>query len=103
MTTDLEKLSLEELKKLQKDVASAIASFEARRLADARVVLEEKARELGVSIDEVFSGKAPKKKAKAKYRHPENPSLTWSGKGRQPKWYVELKESGVAEEELLIA
>ena len=102
MDIDLEKLSLDELKKLQKDVGAAIESFKARRLAEARVVLEEKAQELGVSIDEVFSIKAPKKKAKAKYRHPENPSLTWSGKGRQPKWFIELKESGISEEDLLI-
>lgn len=102
MDINLETLSLEELKKLQKDVTAAIENYEARRLEQARAVLEEKARELGVSIDEVFSGKAQKKKAKPKYRHPENASLTWSGRGRQPKWFVELKANGVTDEDMLI-
>ncbi|HEV8035403.1 H-NS histone family protein [Yoonia sp.] len=102
MNVDLERLSLEELKELQKNLASAIESYKSRQLKEARAALEEKARELGVSIDEVFADKVRKKKAKAKYRHPENASLTWSGRGRQPKWFIELTSSGMAEEKLLV-
>ncbi|MDZ7709486.1 MAG: hypothetical protein U5K36_04905 [Roseovarius sp.] len=36
----LEKMSLEELKKLRKDVEKAIETFEARQLAEAREKLE---------------------------------------------------------------
>ena len=25
-------------------------------------------------------------KVKVKYRHPENPELEWTGRGRKPKW-----------------
>lgn len=45
------------------------------------------------------SGKAP---IAAKYKHPENPELTYSGRGRKPGWFVEYIENGGKEEDLLI-
>lgn len=33
-------------------------------------------------------------KGEALYAHPENPSLTWSGKGRKPNWLKELIDAG---------
>jgi DNA-binding protein H-NS len=95
--SDLASMSLDELKKLNKDIEKAINSFEARRLADARKALEAKAAELGVSLAEIMGGK-PAKGAKAavaaKYAHPENPSLTWSGRGRTPRWIADLEAKG---------
>ena len=37
----------------------------------------------------------------AKYAHPENPSQTWSGRGRRPRWVTEQIESGKSLEDLL--
>lgn len=101
---NLNDMSLEELKALEKDVGAAIKSFEARKLAEARDVLIAKAKELGVSIEEVFGAKSSKvkKTVEPKYRHPENPDLVWSGRGRQPVWFKEAIGSGIAEEALLI-
>ena len=39
----------------------------------------------------------------AKYRHPENPSLTWSGRGRKPLWFVAALDSGKTPEDLAIS
>jgi DNA-binding protein H-NS len=87
--SDLASMSLDELKKLNKDIEKVISSFEARRLAEARKALEAKAAELGMSLAEIMGGK-PSKAAKAavaaKYAHPENAAITWSGRGRKPKW-----------------
>jgi hypothetical protein len=46
---DLEALSLGELKKMQKDVAKAISTFEDRQKAEARAKVEALARDLGYS------------------------------------------------------
>jgi DNA-binding protein H-NS len=40
--------------------------------------------------------------AAAKYRHPENPSLTWSGRGRKPLWFVAALEAGKSADDLAI-
>ncbi|WP_354001976.1 H-NS histone family protein [Stagnihabitans tardus] len=35
------------------------------------------------------------------YKHPENPTITWSGRGRKPAWYTAHLESGGKREDLL--
>jgi DNA-binding protein H-NS len=93
---DLEALSLSELKKMQKDVAKAIATFEDRQKAEARAKVEAVARELGYSLAELVGTetKYARAPAAAKYRHPENPALTWSGRGRKPQWLLEALAAG---------
>lgn len=103
MTADLNTLSLSELKKLAKDVAKAIESFEERQKDEARAALEAKARELGFSVSDLFaSSKGGKSKRPAKYRSPDNPELTWSGRGRQPAWIKDALKAGRALEDFLI-
>ncbi len=101
---NLDKMSLEDLKALEKDVAKAIASFEKRRIADARKAVEALAKEHGVSLDQlVGKGRKPKKaKAAAKYKNPKNPDETWSGRGRQPEWFKKATKGGASKESLAI-
>lgn len=92
MQFDLEELSLPELKKLQKDVEKAISTFEERKKAEARTELEAKAKELGFSLNQLLNDAPTKKKSapiKPKYRNPENPDQTWSGRGRKPNWLAD--------------
>lgn len=100
---NFEKLTLDELKQLEKDVAEAIQSFEARRKKEARAAAEAVARKMGFSLDELTGTKGRKSVSMPKYQHPENPSLTWTGRGRKPKWFVEALDSGKTADELLIA
>ena len=102
---DLNSLSLDTLKKLQKNVAKAITSFEARQLKEARAVLTAKALELGYSLEELVGGGAKPKNPAAvpKYRHTENEALTWSGRGRKPAWFKEALAAGKSPEEMAIA
>lgn len=104
MAIKLDKLSLEELKSLQKDVAAAIASFEKRRKADALEAVMAAAKSHGFALDELVGGKVAKarKPAKPKYAHPENSSVTWTGRGRKPKWVVEALASGKSLDDLAI-
>ena len=102
---DLEALSLGELKKMQKDVAKAISTFEDRQTADAHAKVEALARDLGYSLVEIVGNetKSSRAPAAAKYRHPENPKLTWSGRGRKPQWLVEALEAGKTASDLAIS
>ena len=102
---DLEALSLSELKKMQKDVSKAISSYEDRQKAEARAKVEAFARELGYSLAELVGTETKSLRAPvaAKYRHPENPALTWSGRGRKPQWFVEALEAGKTASDLAIS
>jgi DNA-binding protein H-NS len=106
MRMNLDDMSLDELKKLHRDVEKAIASFEARRIAEARKAMEKVAREMGVTLDEIVGPAAAKKTkstAPAKYRHPENAELTWTGRGRRPDWFTAALAAGKSPDDLLIA
>lgn len=45
----------------------------------------------------------PYPKVHPKYRNPERPSETWSGRGKQPRWVSALLRSGKKVDDLLIA
>lgn len=96
--TDLTKLSSDELLSLQARLATEIESRKHADDAKKRTELMEMAARLGLEVKIVGgkAGKAPRvAKAKgsvaAKYRHPKNPSLTWTGRGRSPVWVAEWK------------
>ncbi len=100
-------LDLDKLKALQKDVNKAVEEYDERRKKEARAEVEAKARELGFSLSELAdgTGKAGKKARTpqpANYRHPENASLTWSGRGHQPGWIKEALANGTSLDEFLI-
>lgn len=105
---DLNNKSLEELKKLKKDVEKAIASFEARKRREALKAVEQVAKEFGVELSEIVGGAGKRRSTTAKakgvpkYRNPDDPSQTWSGKGRQPAWYKSAIAAGKSNEDLAI-
>ena len=100
---DLAKLSLDELKSLQTRVTRAIDTYEDRRRKEALAAVEAKAKEMGFSLNDLYTASRKSGLPRApKYRHPENPDLTWSGRGRQPQWYKEAIEGGASPEDFMI-
>lgn len=101
---DLTALSLTELKKLEKDVGKAIANFEERQKAEAKAEAEAVAKKFGFALGDLVESSASKKKTapEAKYRHPENPLVTWSGRGRKPGWISDGLAAGKTLEDFAI-
>ncbi|MEM9796707.1 MAG: H-NS histone family protein [Pseudomonadota bacterium] len=84
-----------------KEISKAQAEFDGRRIKELRAEIEAKLAKEGYSLDDLLGGKAKKRggggargKAPAKYRHPENAAMTWSGRGRQPAWYKDALAAG---------
>lgn len=102
---DISSLTLEDLKSLRTKINRAIDTFEDRRKKEALAAADAKAREYGFSISELMdSGKKGNPPPRpAKYRHPENPELTWTGRGRQPQWYKDAVEGGADPSDMLIS
>ena len=96
---DLKSLSLTELKALNVRVEKAIERHGKKQKGKALALVKAKAKELGFSLDELTSG-APTKKTTAKkatkaaYRHPNDASKTWAGRGARPLWLKEALNSG---------
>lgn len=101
---NLANLSLADLRDLQKSVAKAISTFEARHKAEAREKVEMLAKELGFTLAELTALEEPNRKRTPStkiYRHPENQTLTWSGRGLKPGWFAAHVDAGKDSEELL--
>lgn len=101
---DLKELSLSDLKDLRKSVEKAIATHAERAKANARAQVEELARSLGFSLAELAKAAPRARRVSAvRYRHPENPSMTWSGMGRRPAWFADWLKAGKSADDLKIA
>ena len=102
---ELNNLTLAELKALQKAIALAIKNAPDKAKTAARNELEAKARELGYSMKDLLgtaTNTRQKRPAVVRYRNPENPSLTWTGAGRRPNWFLEALASGKSRSDLEI-
>ena len=102
---DLDSMPLDELKKLQKNVGKAIDGYEEKQRKAAFAAAEAAARENGYSLAELteLSPKKAKTVLPPKYRHPENPEQTWTGRGRQPDWMKDALEKGKSKDDFLIS
>lgn len=104
MTGELENMSLKDLKSLQTQVGRLIDSYEDRRKQDALRELEDRARSLGFTLDEIVGAKVARKRApaKPKYANPANRSDTWTGRGRKPRWVEAALKAGKSLDDLAI-
>ena len=86
---DLSKLSIPELEDLAKELQTEIVN---RKEAEKQRVLDqirELAGSIGMTPEELLGRQAKGRggaaaAVAAKYRHPDDPSLTWSGRGKRP-------------------
>lgn len=88
---DISKMSLPELLDLQSRIPQEMKRRELQEKVDVLTEVRAFAKARGYSLEELLDREIrfPKKgvgSVKVKYRHPENPELKWTGRGRQPKW-----------------
>ena len=105
---DLADYNLAELKGLQHDIEQAIKTRQQQEVQKAREQILAIARSAGVPVEELIanaSGKGKSQKGQkvgAKYSNPDDAALTWTGRGRQPKWVVEALASGKTLDDLRV-
>lgn len=104
---DISHLSIAQLKELQAKIPAEITK---RQTEDRQKVLEQMtalATSHGFSLEELLGKKGGAKKGSgkkvaAKYRHPSQPELTWTGRGRKPVWVSDWLASGKTIESLAV-
>jgi len=103
---DISTISTNELKDLLDSIPKELKR---RGKAEKSAVLEQmkaQAKAAGYSLEELLgeTTKEPKQKrtVAVKYRHPVNSALTWTGRGRSPKWVAEWLSSGKKIEQLAV-
>lgn len=100
---DLDKLSVKEKRALQARLERSISTHEVQRRRDALAAIQAAAREFGFSLEELTGSKLNKAgTVSPKYAHPDDATITWTGRGRKPRWVAEQLDSGKTLEDLLI-
>lgn len=107
MSIDLTQLKIDELEQLIADAQREKERRKRATMAEVRRELRQLARERGFTIEELFGlggggSESERRKVTPKYRNPNNPAETWSGRGRKPRWFEEALAQGISAESMLI-
>lgn len=108
---DLSNMSVGDLRNLQEQIKQEMKTREAQEVQKAREQILAIAQSVGVPIKDLLAtggrgaakGNAGKGSTVAvRYRHPDNASQQWTGRGRQPKWVKEWVEGGKSLDKLRV-
>ena len=90
---DLAQLPLDELWRLHEQIIHLLDRKLQQEASKLQRRLDELGRKFGGAPDDIPQ-RRPYPKVKPKFRNPKDPSETWSGRGKQPRWISELLVSG---------
>jgi DNA-binding protein H-NS len=100
---ELDRMSLRELQELEVKVRRAKASAQDRSRTDLRKKIETMVSDAGFKLSDIFGGRGGKgRTVAAKYVNPDDPSETWTGRGRKPRWLTAKLQEGAKLEKFLI-
>jgi DNA-binding protein H-NS len=95
--TDYQNLSETELQAVIERAETALKNKQANKRKEVIAKIKELAASIDVSVEiQDLDKKAVKSVSNVpiKYRHPEDPEKTWTGRGMTPKWMQTLLEKG---------
>src|SRR5258708_15426416 len=90
---DLKRMSIDELWALHVDITAVLT----RRISAEKRQLEQRLQKLrasGASNENPRRERRPYPQVFPKYRNPAEPSETWAGRGKQPRWLTAQLRSG---------
>ena len=89
---DFKSMSLDELWKLHEEIVAELTD----KITNENARLEERLRKIEAAgnVREQEHERRPYPKVLPKYRNPNDPAETWSGRGKQPRWLVAQLRAG---------
>lgn len=86
--SDLQAMTTEALNSMRSEIEAELRRREAKERAEARKKIVDLAATHGIDLSSINAT------SKARYRNPDAPSETWTGKGRKPKWVQDHLAAG---------
>ncbi|MFV8834280.1 H-NS histone family protein [Aquisalimonas sp.] len=102
---DLAKYTSQELNQLKKDIDRELRKRRKQDVREAQKELKQVAEKYGLAVTDLVPGggpKAGKTNASVRFRHPEDPSKGWSGRGRKPAWIKDWEARGKSLDDLRV-
>ncbi len=103
--TEYNNLSESELLSVINEAEKALKDKQQKKHKEVVAQIKELAASIGVAVEiNEIENKSTKKgkKVAAKYSNPNDPGITWTGRGVAPKWMQELINAGHNKSEYLI-
>jgi DNA-binding protein H-NS len=97
--SNLESMSIDELWILHEKIRAILST----KLDAEKRELERRLAQISGRIEHKEKARRPYPKVHPKYRNPERPSETWSGRGKQPRWVGAQLRKGKKINDLLIS
>jgi DNA-binding protein H-NS len=93
---NVDKLGLKDLLSLQRKLDVAIVEARSREKMEIKKKVAALASQHGFSVSELFGNRIAKVKSSshAKYVNPDDPSDTWTARGRRPFWVIARLKKG---------
>lgn len=100
---NVDRMTIKDLLSLEAKLQKAIAIAKKRERDEVKRELAALAAKHGFTPRELFDGRSKGKSVAAKYANPDNPSQTWTGRGRRPAWLVaKMKKRGTKLEQFAL-
>lgn len=98
--TSLESMSYADLSQMQARIERLKAQKQNAERDELRQRIVAMVKEHGFEISDLFGrGRKGKGIVAVKYRDPQNPQNTWTGRGRMPRWLAAATKGGKAKKE----
>lgn len=106
MNVNLAAYTDEQVRQLIQDAETLLKKRQLQAKEEAKKKIQQIAAEAGVTVEELYGleerGRRTRRPAAIKFRHPEDPSLTWAGRGKQPNWLKAELEKGKSLEDFAV-
>lgn len=104
---DLSNMSVGDMRNLQEQIKQEMKKREVQEVQKAREQILAIAQSVGVPLKDLLAtaGRSNATKGNSvavRFRHPDNASQQWTGRGRQPKWVKEWVEGGKSIDKLRV-
>ncbi|MBS1220890.1 MAG: DNA-binding protein [Proteobacteria bacterium] len=89
----IEALSIEQLKALINKAHELIEQKKSGEIEAIREQMVEMAKRVDMAPEEVLNYSSRKRRpGKPKYRNPNDPEKTWTGRGKPPRWLKDMED-----------
>jgi DNA-binding protein H-NS len=104
MARELERMSYKDLTELENKIRKAKAGVQDRTRNQLKEKVEAMVASAGFKMSDLFGGGRGGKgrKVAVKYANPADPSETWTGRGRMPRWLTAKLKDGDKKDKFLI-
>ena len=99
-SNSIDTMSYVELSRMETRIARLKIEKQNAERSELRQRVLAMVRERGFEIGDLFGmGRKGKGSVAVKYRDPQNPENTWTGRGRMPRWMTAATKGGKAKKE----